>query len=182
MKTEELKELGLEQDVIEKIFAMNGRDIEAERNKLKKVEADRDEYKAQLESTKEALAAFDGVDVENMKAEIEKLNEDLKAQADGYAAKEAERAFNEMLASAITSAGGKNPKAIMSMLDIEALKASKDQSADIASAIEAVKASDGYMFGSNEPHANPVASTNAGSNTGESALNAIRSQMGLPEK
>lgn len=73
MKTEELKELGLEQSVIEKIFAMNGKDVEAEKAKTKKAESERDNYKAQLDTAKDALSKFDGVNVEELKGQITKL-------------------------------------------------------------------------------------------------------------
>ena len=42
MKTEFLKELGLEQDAIDKIMAENGKDVEAEKAKTKKAEGERD--------------------------------------------------------------------------------------------------------------------------------------------
>ena len=50
MKTEFLKELGLEQETISKIMAENGKDIEAEKKKTQKAEGERDNYKSQLET------------------------------------------------------------------------------------------------------------------------------------
>lgn len=184
MKTEELKELGLEQDVIDKIFAMNGKDVDAEKAKTKKAESERDNFKTQLDTAKEALGKFDGVNVEDLKAQITKLQGDLSAKDKEYAEKEAARAFDDSLNSAITAAGGKNAKAIRAMLDVDALKASKDQTADIKAAIDAVKKSDAYMFGSNEPHKNAVGATggNDGGEPSESEFAAMRALMGLPAK
>lgn len=184
MKTEELKELGLEQDVINKIFAMNGRDIDAEKAKTTKAESERDNYKTQLDTAKEALGKFDGVNVDDLKAQITKLQGDLTAKDQEYAAKEAARAFDETLNAAITAAGGRNAKAITAMLDVEALKASKDQSADIKAAIDAVKKSDAYMFSSGEPHKNAVGPTggNDDKEPSEGEFAAMRALMGLPPK
>ena len=42
MKKQDLTALGLEQDVIDKIFAMNGKDIAAEKSKTAKAEGERD--------------------------------------------------------------------------------------------------------------------------------------------
>lgn len=53
---------------------------------LGKLEADRDGYKSQLEAATTALAGFEGVDVEGMKAEIEKAKE-MVAQAEENARK-----------------------------------------------------------------------------------------------
>lgn len=178
MKTEFLKELGLEQETIDKVMAENGKDIAAEKAKLSKAESERDNYKTQLETAKEALGKFDGVDVESLKKQITDLQSDLKKKDEEYAAKEAERTFKEALSGAITAAGGKNAKAIMAMLDLDALKSSKDQSKDINAAIEAVKTSDAYMFGSSEPMKNAVGRT--GGDDGKTTdFSAMRALMGL---
>lgn len=182
MKTEFLKGLGLEQDAIDKIMAENGKDIAAEQAKTDKAKSERDNYKTQLDTAKESLAKFDGVNVDEMKGQISKLQADLKAKDDEYSAKEAERAFNDNITAAITAAGGRNPKAIMSLLDINALKASKDQTADIKNAIDAVKKSDAYMFGSDEPHKNPTNPTGGNGGGENGSLAAIRAAMGLPAK
>lgn len=180
MKTEFLKELGLEQEQIDKIMAENGKDIAAEKAKATKAEGERDNYKSQLDTAKESLGKFDGVDVEALKKQITDLQSDLKKKDDEYTAKEAERAFNDTLSGAITAAGGKNAKAIMAMLDIDSLKASKDQSADIKTALEAIRKSESYMFGSDEPHKNAVGRT-GGSESGNSAdFSTMRALMGLP--
>ena len=47
MKREFLEGLGLEKEVIDKVMAENGKDIEAEKTKTKNAEADRDRYKEQ---------------------------------------------------------------------------------------------------------------------------------------
>lgn len=68
----------------------------------------------------------------------------------------------------------------MAMLDMDVLKASKNQSEDIKKALETVKESDAYLFGSGEPFLNPVGPTGGGDNSGLNNLAAIRSAMGLP--
>jgi hypothetical protein len=68
----------------------------------------------------------------------------------------------------------------MAMLDIDALKASKNQSEDIKKALETVKESDAYLFGSDEPFKNAVGATGGGVNVGGDNLSAIRAAMGLP--
>lgn len=68
------------------------------------------------------------------------------------------------------------------MLDIDALKESKNQSADIKKALEDVKKSDGYLFGANEPINNVVGGTggNGGEDIGGDEMSALRAAMGLP--
>ena len=114
-----------------------------------------------------------------MQATIDKLQEDLKAKDEEYARKEADRLFTDTLSDAIKSAGGRNPKSVMPLLDIEGLKASKNQGEDIKKALETVKESDAYLFGADEPIKNPVGAT-GGSGGGNSALAAMRAAAGLP--
>lgn len=183
MKTEFLKGLGIEQEVIDKIMAENGRDIAAEqekaRTKLQQAESARDEYKAQLDAAKESLGKFDGVNVEDLKGQISQLQADLKAKDDEYAAREAERQFTGTLTEAIRNAGGRNSKAVMAMLDLDALRSSKDQTADIQKALDAVKESDAYLFGAGEPINNPVGPTGGGT-PGNDSNAMLRAAMGLP--
>ncbi len=178
MKTDFLKGLGLEQDAIDKIMAENGKDVAAEKAKTTKAEGERDNYKDQLATATESLEKFKDVDPTAMQSEIDKLNQQLKDKDAEYAAKEADRIFADTIKEAIKSAGGRNEKAVMAMLDMDALKASKNQSEDIKKALETVKESDAYLFGSDEPFSNPVGPT--GGTGGSDSFAAIRAAMGLP--
>lgn len=181
MKTEFLKGLGLEQDVINKIMEENGKDIAAEQEKTKKAQGERDNYKEQLSTATASLEKFKDVDPAAMQGEIDKLNQQLKDKDAEYAAKEADRVFSDNLKEAIKTAGGRNAKSVIALLDVDALKSSKDQSEDIKKALEKVKESDAYLFGADEPFLNPVGPT-GGSGSGGDSMAAIRAAMGLPAK
>lgn len=142
----------------------------------------RDEYKTSLDTVNAKLKEFEGVDVADLKGQITKLQDDLKAKDDEYAAKETDRIFEETLKAAIKTAGGRNEKAVMALLDVDALKASKDQTADIKKALDTTKESDAYLFGENEPFFNPVGSTGGSGDSGMGNISAIRAAMGLPEE
>lgn len=178
MKTDFLKGLGLEQEAIDKIMAENGKDIAAEKAKTTKAEGERDRYKEQLDTATESLDKFKDADPAAMQGEIENLKQQLKDKDAEYAQKEADRVFSDMLKEAIKTAGGKNEKSVMALLDMDALKASKNQSEDIKKALETVKESDAYLFGSNEPINNPTTPT--GGTGGGDSFDAIRAAMGLP--
>lgn len=55
-------------------------------------------------------------------------------------------AFDHALEAAITGAKGKNAKAIRALLDVDTLKGSKNQEADIKAALEGLKKDSGYLF------------------------------------
>lgn len=141
----------------------------------------RDNYKASLDDVNAKLKEFEGVDVKDLQGQITKLQGDLKAKDDEYAAKEADRVFMDSIKEAVKTAGGRNEKAVIAMLDIDALKESKNQSDDIKKALEDVKKSDGYLFGANEPINNAVGGTNigGGADPGADDVSAIRAAMGL---
>ncbi len=178
MKREDLEGLGIEKDSVDKIMEWNGNDIEAEKAKTVAAEGERDNYKSQLDTATTELDKFKDMKPEEMQATIQKLQGDLKAKEDEYAAKEADRIFTDTLKEAIRTAGGRNEKAVMALLDVDTLKASKDQTADIKKALDTTKESDAYLFGADEPINNPVGPTGGGA-SGDN-LASIRAAMGLP--
>lgn len=149
-----------------------------------KAVSQRDNYKASLDDVNTRLKEFEGVDVKDLQGQITKLQGDLKAKDDEYAAKETDRVFMDSVKEAVKAAGGRNEKAVIAMLNIDALKESKNQSDDIKKALEDVKKSDGYLFGANEPINNPVGGTSGGggADPGADDVAALRAAMGLPEK
>lgn len=191
MKKEELVALGLTDDQITKVFEINGKDVNAAKSAAKEsvkatMQADIDELSSQLNTAQESLKKFDGVDPVKLTEKITELNAQLASQKADYEKKIADRDFNDRLSSAITSAGGKNAKAISALLDLESLKSSKNQNEDIQAAIENVKKEADYLFTSDEPVKNPVAGTGNGAASGfhidAAKVETARKVMGLPPK
>lgn len=114
-----------------------------------------DSLTASLEETKEALKAFEGVNVDELNKKIEELNAQIAKNETDYEAKIAERDFNDLLKSAIAEVNGKNAKAITALLDVDALRSSNNQKEDIAKALKALtEAEDSKMlFGAEGPAA-----------------------------
>lgn len=178
-----LKDFGLEVPEDKKVdFDKAWKDNYRTKAEYDKAVEQRDNYKSQYDTATAELDKFKDVKPEEMQATIEQLQKDLKAKDDEYAAKEADRLFNDTLDKAITDAGGRNAKAIRGLLDIDTLKASKDQTADIKKALDAAKESDAYLFGADEPFRNPVGPTN--NPEGDKGLDVstatLRAAMGLP--
>ena len=180
MKRDFLEGLKLEKDVIEQIMAEHKKELQAEQAKVAAAETDRDKYKEQLDTATTELDKFKDVKPEELQATIQKLQADLKAKDDEYAAKEADRLFRDSVKEAITAAGGRNEKAVMALLDIDSLKNSKNQKDDIKSALEALKKDNDYLFSSEEPIKNPTGPT--GGSGGGDASSALRAAMGLPDE
>lgn len=115
-----------------------------------------DSLTASLEETKEALKAFEGVNVEELNQKIADLNAQIEKNESDYQAKIADRDFNDLLKNAIAEVNGKNTKAITALLDVDSLKSSQNQKEDIAKALkDLAEAEDSKMlFGA--PEAQPV--------------------------
>lgn len=176
MQRKFLEDLGLEKEVIDKIMDENSSDVEKTKSKL---EAERDNYKSQLETAQNALKEFEGVDVKELNSKIQTLTTDLETQQNEYNAKIADMEFNNVLNEAMSKSGAKNSKAVKALLDLENLKASKNQADDINKALEQVKSDNDYMFTSDEPIKNPVHDTGNPTIAGGNS-DLMRSAMGLP--
>lgn len=138
----------------------------AEFDKVKtRLETERDNYKDSYETAQNSLKEFEGVDVKDLNGKIAKLTEDLKQKDADYKAKISDMEFNSVLDNAISASKAKNARALKALLDVDALKASKNQTEDIKSAIDAVKAENGFLFESDEPIKNIVRETNGGQNS-----------------
>lgn len=139
MQRKFLEDLGLEKEAIDRIMAENGSDIE-------KVKTERDAYKTQLDTAQQTLKSFEGVNVSELQGKITALTNDLAQKDNQYQAQLAERDFHDLLK---TTAAGYRPrdiKAVMPFLDVEKLKESKNQEADIKAALENVKKENAYLF------------------------------------
>lgn len=96
---------------------------------------------------KKDLEEFKDADVSGMKQKIEDLEKDIKAKDADYQQQIADRDFNDVLKDSINAAHGKNAKAITALLDVDTLKASKNQKEDVAAAIKVLsEAEDSKML------------------------------------
>lgn len=182
MKREFLKnfkvgESELPKEVIDAILDENSRDIEATKTKF----ADYDEIKTQLEEANKSIESFKGMDIDGVKAAADEWKTKFEEAERTHAEKLAEMTFNGVLDTAISGAKGKNAKALRGLLDIEALKASSNQSDDIKAALDALKESDGYLFDTDTPpvYAGGTGGTPIGG--GDPGINAIRAAAGLTD-
>lgn len=147
MKTEELKEKGLTDEQIAFVMAENGKDIGKVQKKLDDANAEIEKEKGRADSAEETLKKFEGVDVDAIKTELADWQKKAKEAEVEYSKKIADRDFNDMLKEAIAGANGLNHKAITALLDVDTLKASKNQKEDIASAIKSLaEAEDSKML------------------------------------
>lgn len=175
MQRKFLEELGIDKDTIDKIMTENGRDIESAKQKLT---AERDGLQSQLTAAQDALKGFEGVDVAQLKEKISTLTADLAAKDAAHKQQLADMGFQSLLDTALSGSKARNAKAVTALLDVETLKASKNQSEDIQTAIAKCREENAFLFASDEPIQNPVHDTGGTPKTGN-PMSAIRAAMGL---
>lgn len=122
-------ETPLPKEIIDAIMAENGKDIESVKNRYA-------DYDALKQAEADAAKAWE-----------EKLNQ----QVDTHRREMSELIFSHNLEKAILSAKGRNAKAITALLDIEKLKTSENQMADLEEALQTLKQECGYLFQSETP-------------------------------
>lgn len=135
-------------------------DYEVQSGKLAKAEETIKASDTAVKDLTKQLEEFKDVDVTALNQRIKDLETEKGIIESDYQTKLADRDFNDLVKESIASVNGKNSKAIMALLDLDALKASKNQKDDMASALKALtEAEDSKMlFG--EPEANPVGTGN----------------------
>lgn len=186
-----MKEYGLEvpedrKKDFEKAVLENYRtvkDYEAQKEKLEAAEQKASASEGTINGLKEDLKKFEGVDVTGLQQKITDLETDLQTKETEYQQKIADRDFDELLSAQIDGAKGMNAKAIRALLDVDTLKASKNQKDDVAAAVKALaEAEDSKMlFGiADEPAdtGNVIGTVTKNSGGAEDA--AMRAAMGLP--
>lgn len=146
MKTDELKAWGLTDEQSEKVMAQYGKDVSKLQKENEKLTADRDKEKERADTAEETLKKFDGVDLEGMKAEVDKWKLEAERTKTEYERKEAEREFEDILKTAISEAKGRNEKAIRANLDIEKLMKSRNQRDDVKKALDELKGAEDTAF------------------------------------
>ena len=163
-----LKELGIEvpkekESDLDKAVAENYKTVSDYDNQKEKLDAANDTIKANDTAIKDLQAKLDGfkdVDVSGLKQRITDLETEKENIKNDYDAKIADRDFDDLVKESIAAVKGKNVKAITALLDVDALKASKNQKEDIASALKDLteKEDSKMLFGDPEP--NPVGTGN----------------------
>ena len=142
MKREDVKAKipGITDEQLNWLMNENGADINWEKATATQYKTQLENTQAQLKTAQDGLAKFDGKkSPEEYEAELTKLQNDMKAQAEGFA-------FDNALDAAIMGKKGRSVKAVRALLDLDALKASKDRSTDIGKALEDAAEANPWAF------------------------------------
>ncbi|MFD1411511.1 phage scaffolding protein [Lapidilactobacillus gannanensis] len=149
MKREELKAAGLSDELIEKVMAMHGADINELKGQITQLETEKGSLNDRIsESDKqmEALKKSHKGD-EELQKEIDKLTADNKAKDEEMTKQLTEAKIGYLTELGLTKAGAKNIKATSALLDKTALSLDKDGNVSgLDDQIKALQAGDDTKF------------------------------------
>lgn len=133
----------------DKAFAENYKTYAEFEKKVNRLTDDLANEKQRADTAVETLKGFEGKDFDAITRDRDawkKKHDDLEA---AHKKEEEDREFNAALETAISSAKGKNAKAITALLDVEKLRSSRNQQADIKAALDSLRTESGYLFDDN---------------------------------
>lgn len=149
MKRDQLKELGLQDDAIDKIMSINGSDIEKAKSSNTEIAQENEELKKQIKERDKDLKQLRNNAKDNK--ELTKSYEELQAKYDKDTAdlsnKLSKTRLNSALDSALLKSNVRNTKAIKGFLDMSRIKLDKEGNlTGLDDQIDAIKKTDGYLF------------------------------------
>ena len=159
MKREDVKNKipGITDEQLDWLMQENGADITREKTAANALQAQVTSLTAQVATAQDGLKAFGEHKPEDFAAaqqQITQLQQQLQAQADGFA-------FDNALDTAILGKRGRSVKAVRALLDVDALKGSTDRSTDIAKALDDAAKANPWAFGEDGAAGVAVVSTGA---------------------
>ena len=152
MKKDALTQLGVSDEIAEKIISLHNEELNGFVPKVRLDEAinQRETYKTNYDDamTKLGELSKSAKDVESLKTEIDSLKETNKKQISDYETKISQMALDNAVEMALVKEGAKNTKAVKALMS-DFLADAKLEDGSIkgfADAITKLKETDGYLF------------------------------------
>ena len=129
-----------------KAVAENYKTIAEHEKKVNRLTDDLAAEKKRADDAVETLKGFEGKDFDAIIRDRDEWKTKHDNAVAAHQKEQEEREFSEMLSTAISESKGKNNKAITALLDLDALRKSKNQEKDIKAALEGIKKDNEYLF------------------------------------
>ena len=131
-----------------KAVAENYKTVNEFEKKVTRLTEDLAAEKKRADEAIDTLKGFEGKDFDAITKDRDNWQRKYNEQEEKHRKEQEDREFNELLSSAISESKGKNSKAISALLDLDALRNSKNQDKDIKAALEGIKKDNEYLFDS----------------------------------
>lgn len=156
MKTKFLQDLGLDKEIIDKIMAENGKDVENAKGNAVDLQSKLEATEKQLNTANETIKLRDEQletiknspdNPETLKQTIVDLQESNKKAAEEHQKEIYNLKVSNALEKALTSAKAKNTKAVQALLELNDVELNEDGTVKgLDDKLNALKKSDAYLF------------------------------------
>ena len=148
MKREDLKDLELSKDAIDKIMELHGKDIEATKSKAEeKIKSD---YEKQISERDKQLEELKKVDVTAYEQKIKEIqDENLKSKSD-FENQLKQTKIELSIENALIKAGAKNAQVFKSMVDTTKIIVDNDKIIGLDEQLETIKKDYAWGFGAEQ--------------------------------
>lgn len=142
MKREFLKEMGLSDEQIDKIMAENGKDIQAEQDKITAKQNEVDKLSAQLSEADERVKAFKDMNVDEIKTKAKEFEDKFnQSQAELKEARE-----NALIDKVLGGLNAHDVDVVKGLIKKDQLVFNDNKIVGLDEQIKALKESKGFLF------------------------------------
>ncbi len=146
--TEELLKLGLTEEQAKDVFALHGKDLNANKSALETITQERDSLKSQLQNTEAQIEKLKAD--ASMSAEQQDAIKTLQAEYDKFKADAAAELAQTKKVSAINLAlkdtTAHNPSTLMKFIDVDAIELDENGNPKLDDILNGLKESDPYLL------------------------------------
>ena len=150
--TDELLKLGLTEEQAKEVFALRGKELNADKSALETITKERDSLKDQLQKAEEQVENLKSL--ESISADQKEAIDKLQADYDKYKQEaEAELAKTNKVNAinlALKDTKAHNPAALMKFIDVDAIEVDDNGKPKLDDVINGLKESDPYLFEAEE--------------------------------
>lgn len=182
VKREFLRELGIEDEVLDKIIIENGKDVQGLQAQIESLTADRDGLREQLAAANEQIEGFKELDVDGIKAKADEWKQKAEQAERELDERIADIQFDHALEKQLAGAKARDAGIIMGLLDREGLKLTDDgKILGLEEQLSKIKEEKGFLFESEDEGMPQIVRGGTGGGGGSANdTAAARAVMGLP--
>ena len=182
VKREFLRELGIEDEVLDKIIIENGKDVQGLQAQIESLTADRDGLREQLAAANEQIEGFKELDVDGIKAKADEWKQKAEQAERELDERIAGIQFDYALEKQLAGAKARDAGIIMGLLDREGLKLTDDgKILGLDEQLSKIKEEKGFLFESEDEGMPQIVRGGTGGGGGSANdTAAARAVMGLP--
>ena len=159
MKKEELTAIGLTEEQAERVFAMNGRDVNKAKGDAEQRETQLADLKEQLADRDRQLEALKKEDPAALQAKIAELQEQNQTAQANFEKQIADMAFSNALDEALKTAKTRDLVGLKAHLDMDGLKLNDGKILGLEEQLAKAKEEYGFLFEDESPKPTFAAST-----------------------